>query len=76
MLTQRLQTAGLHKDPEGLGSAMDLRIPLEVWSDRQLHHQTGASDGLHVGTQVQLWELVNQLVDGLACESSSWCRSK
>mmetsp|Transcript_78204 Transcript_78204/g.172581 ORF Transcript_78204/g.172581 Transcript_78204/m.172581 type:complete len:210 (+) Transcript_78204:2591-3220(+) len=56
----------LHKNPEGLGAAMDLWIPLEVRCDGQLHHETGASDGLDIGTQVQLWELVNQLVDGFA----------
>lgn len=31
----------------------------------------GASDGLDIGTQVQLWELVNQLVDGFASAEST-----
>eukprot|EP00438_Fugacium_kawagutii_P013505 Skav208898 [mRNA] locus=scaffold270:478980:481932:+ [translate_table: standard] len=55
----------LYEDPEGFGSAVNLWIPLEVRSDGKLHHQTGTCDGLHVGTQVQLRELMNQLVDGL-----------
>eukprot|EP00971_Amphidinium_carterae_P131311 2600804-Amphidinium_carterae.1 len=29
-----------------------LRIPLKVWCDRQLHHQTRASNGLDISTQI------------------------
>mmetsp|Transcript_45500 Transcript_45500/g.131780 ORF Transcript_45500/g.131780 Transcript_45500/m.131780 type:complete len:398 (+) Transcript_45500:1843-3036(+) len=56
----------LHEDPEWLRAPVHTGVPLEIGSDRQLHHEAGARDGLHVGAQVQLRELVHQLVDGLA----------
>mmetsp|Transcript_63082 Transcript_63082/g.203357 ORF Transcript_63082/g.203357 Transcript_63082/m.203357 type:complete len:299 (-) Transcript_63082:2328-3224(-) len=56
----------LYKDPEGLRAAMHLSIPLEVGRDCQLHHEARACDGLHVRTEIQFWELMHQLVDGLA----------
>mmetsp|Transcript_57678 Transcript_57678/g.103594 ORF Transcript_57678/g.103594 Transcript_57678/m.103594 type:complete len:900 (+) Transcript_57678:1228-3927(+) len=56
----------LDEDPEGLRAAMNAGIPLEVGSDGELHHEAGASDRLHVGTQIKLGKLVNKLVDGLA----------
>mmetsp|Transcript_58238 Transcript_58238/g.125947 ORF Transcript_58238/g.125947 Transcript_58238/m.125947 type:complete len:267 (-) Transcript_58238:3132-3932(-) len=56
----------LHEDPEGLGPAVHSRIPLEIWCDRQLHHEAGARDGLNIGAQIKLGKLMDQLVDGLA----------
>mmetsp|Transcript_120927 Transcript_120927/g.337455 ORF Transcript_120927/g.337455 Transcript_120927/m.337455 type:complete len:426 (+) Transcript_120927:1780-3057(+) len=55
----------LHEDPEGLRAPVHARVPLEVWGDRQLHHEAGSRNGLHVGAEVQLGELVHQFVDGL-----------
>mmetsp|Transcript_29704 Transcript_29704/g.63181 ORF Transcript_29704/g.63181 Transcript_29704/m.63181 type:complete len:279 (-) Transcript_29704:1719-2555(-) len=66
LLMQNLLTVDvLDKDPEGLGASMHLRIPLEIGRYRELHHEAGARDGLHVGTEIELGKLVNQLVDGL-----------
>mmetsp|Transcript_113777 Transcript_113777/g.326945 ORF Transcript_113777/g.326945 Transcript_113777/m.326945 type:complete len:596 (+) Transcript_113777:2084-3871(+) len=66
-LVQDLLTVDiLDENPERLGSPMDARIPLEIGGDRQLHHEAGARDGLHVCAQIQLGKLVDQLVDGLA----------
>mmetsp|Transcript_117329 Transcript_117329/g.373812 ORF Transcript_117329/g.373812 Transcript_117329/m.373812 type:complete len:986 (+) Transcript_117329:1016-3973(+) len=55
----------LDEDPEGLGTAVHTRIPLEIWSDGELDHQARAGDRLHVGTQVQLRELMDKLMDSL-----------
>jgi len=48
------------------GLVTDLVVPLEVGGDGELHLQGGACDGLQVHRQVQLGELVDVLVDGLA----------
>mmetsp|Transcript_97493 Transcript_97493/g.173621 ORF Transcript_97493/g.173621 Transcript_97493/m.173621 type:complete len:371 (+) Transcript_97493:1300-2412(+) len=45
---------------------MHLCIPLEIRCDRELDHEARTSDGLDVGTEIKLGELVDQLVDGLA----------
>mmetsp|Transcript_146031 Transcript_146031/g.364121 ORF Transcript_146031/g.364121 Transcript_146031/m.364121 type:complete len:308 (+) Transcript_146031:2311-3234(+) len=66
LLVQDLLTIDvLHEDPEGLGAPVHLRVPLEVRRDGQLNHEAGPRDGLHVGTQIQLRELVDKLVDRL-----------
>mmetsp|Transcript_46130 Transcript_46130/g.103670 ORF Transcript_46130/g.103670 Transcript_46130/m.103670 type:complete len:222 (+) Transcript_46130:2760-3425(+) len=56
----------LDKNPEWLCSSVHLRVPLKVRCDGQLDHQARTCNRLHVGTQIQLGELVHQLVDGLA----------
>lgn len=36
-MQQHLTVTVLDKDPEGLHKAMDFLLPLEVWSDCQIH---------------------------------------
>lgn len=43
----------------------DLVIPLEIWCDGELHFQSGACDWLQMNCQVQLWELMDVLMNGL-----------
>lgn len=43
----------------------DLVIPLEIWCDGEFHFQSGACDGLQMNCQVQLWELMDVLMNGL-----------
>lgn len=43
----------------------DLVIPLEIWCDGELYFQSGACDGLQMNCQVQLWELMDVLMNGL-----------
>ena len=45
---------------------MDLLLPLEVRGDGELHLERGSRDGLNVHGELQLGELVDVLVDGLA----------
>mmetsp|Transcript_58331 Transcript_58331/g.131371 ORF Transcript_58331/g.131371 Transcript_58331/m.131371 type:complete len:260 (+) Transcript_58331:2391-3170(+) len=56
----------LNKDPERLRPSVHARVPLKVGRDRELHHQARTRDGLHICAEVELRELVDQLVDGLA----------
>mmetsp|Transcript_43379 Transcript_43379/g.114245 ORF Transcript_43379/g.114245 Transcript_43379/m.114245 type:complete len:464 (+) Transcript_43379:1581-2972(+) len=56
----------LYKDPEGFRVPVDAGIPLEIWSNGQLHHQTRSCDRLHVRAKIELGKLMDQFVDRLA----------
>mmetsp|Transcript_62196 Transcript_62196/g.148188 ORF Transcript_62196/g.148188 Transcript_62196/m.148188 type:complete len:1090 (-) Transcript_62196:715-3984(-) len=56
----------LDKDLEHLRRAVHLVVPLEVRGDGELELEDVARDRLHVRRQLQLRELVDELVDGLA----------
>mmetsp|Transcript_75394 Transcript_75394/g.157135 ORF Transcript_75394/g.157135 Transcript_75394/m.157135 type:complete len:1109 (+) Transcript_75394:119-3445(+) len=55
----------LDENPEGFRSAVDLLIPLEIGGDCELDHQARPRDGLNVGAEIQLGELMDESVDGL-----------
>ena len=51
---------------EGLGVTVHLGLELEVRRDGELDAQHGARDGLHVRSELEPRELVDEAVDGLA----------
>ena len=63
---KRKQCAEKSAPPPYLRVSMDLLLPLEVWGDGELHLECGSCDGLNVHGELQLGELVDVLVDGLA----------
>ena len=56
----------LDEQPEGLGAAVHLLVPLEVGLDEQLDLEGGARDRQDVHGQLELGQLVDVLVDELA----------
>ena len=56
----------LDHDDELLGTAVDFLVPSEVGSDRQVDAKQGSRNGLHLGLQMKLGEVVNKSMNELA----------